>query len=126
MEEKINNKYVSNMLEQICKDNNINIVPLTDELRTKLKENLNLDMSAPQYTLDLGDGYYHIIYDNSETLTDIKKQYFIAYGIANVMLGRLKGNGRKESVDTFASTLMALALFSQYGTSNSTDYNGNI
>ncbi len=103
------------LFKRICKDNGINVAPLTQELRNVFGL---YDQSEPSYTVRVEDGPYHILYDNSDLFNSIEKQYLIATGIAQIMCGRLDGKRRKEVVDIFAAVLTALSLFAQYNSND--------
>lgn len=100
------------ILERICKDNNITAIPLNDELRQMMRNMFRTDKSELEYVVEL-NGEKCIMYDDNAT--DLEKQCLVATGIAQIMNGRLNGE-KKETTpeDVFAQVFTALSLFKQY------------
>lgn len=102
----------NDILERICKDNNITAIPLNDELRQMMRNMFRTDKSELEYVVEL-NGEKCIMYDDNAT--DLEKQCLVATGIAQIMNGRLNGE-KKETTpeDVFAQVFTALSLFKQY------------
>lgn len=98
----------TDMLKRICKDNNLAIVPLDDEIRDMMKDMFK-DTKDVEYLWEINDKKY-ILYD--ENAIGIRKQYLIAVGIAQFM--NIGGTPTITPEKIFASVFTALSLFNQY------------
>ena len=103
------------LLNNICKDENIKIIGLTEELA----EGITVDSNNIGFGLAVVQGNdKYILYDTTASIWE--KRFTIAHEVAHHLLGHLRPNttitpqDRENEANIFAAVITAMILFKEY------------
>lgn len=103
------------LLNNICKDENVKIIGLTEELMEILTGNCNF--TGCGYAVAQGNEKY-IFYDTTASIWE--KRFTVAHEAAHHLLGHLRPNAtispqdRENEANIFAAIITAMILFKEY------------